>query len=85
MGIWNIESESVNQFGVRFTRERATGTYMGGSEFYTGLKKGERVNVMRDTYTHPDSRMSVRYSCARVDGGSWLCLYGDMSSVVLDS
>jgi hypothetical protein len=84
MSTWTIENESVNQFDVHFKQESATGTYMGGSEFYTGLKKGERVKILRDTYTHSDGKTSVYYSCALIDGGCWLSLYEDASSIVID-
>lgn len=84
MSTWTIENESVNQFDIHFKREMTTGTYVGAGEFYTGLKKGQRVNVMRDTYTHPDGHMNVSYSCARIDGGAWLSLYSDASSIVID-
>ena len=85
MSAWTLQGESVNQFGVRFTRETTTGTYAGRGEFYTGLREGERVKLARETYAHEDGKVSVHYSCALIDGGAWLALGHEAPSVVIDN
>ena len=71
---WKTESNTINKFFVHHHQETAVATYQGAGEFYTGLKPGTPVRVLRDTYTHPGGKTSVHYYASHLEGGAWLAL-----------
>lgn len=72
---------TVNTQPIRVrTVAHFTATYLGGSEFYSGIRSGERVTVKVDTqlYTH-GGRVKNSSPCMSIQSidnpGGWLCLY----------
>ena len=68
----NITTHTNSQ-NVTIVTMKARGTYLGRSEFFSGLHAGEQVEVNITTYVHPDGHTNTTRA---VRGqGAWLSLH----------
>lgn len=68
-----INQWTVGDNGWHNVTEESTAIYVGRSEFYSGLQKGEEVRVHRTTYFRPDGSVSS-VSVHASNGGAWLSI-----------
>lgn len=65
-----------------------TATYIGRSEFYSGVRHGDRVTVRADVQTYDfENEIRTSLSCAVqsiADPGAWLTVYNGGRGVLED-
>lgn len=77
---WTVTGWQMHDNGWGNVTETTTGTYVGKSEFFTGLTPGATVNIHRTTYFTPEGDVShVSYYADK--GGAALSIHDPWSDL----
>ena len=72
MSEWVLARSVRHDNGYGFDSYETTGTYVGRGEFYSGVRRGDKVTVRRESHVAPAGCVASRDSWAVSVGGAWL-------------